>query len=158
MTIPNLSLNTSNVCLPIPLETDNDIQLTSSSRKKQLQMSSSNNTMIRTPESFTSKNSDTFVTVKNKNKQQATIQRYHDKITNSEIDFVNFKLGKLFFGCNIPFSVVESVHFKEFCQSLRPAYKPPSRITLSTRVLNEVHDSFYAAIKFHSNSALLIDG
>lgn len=64
----------------------------------------------------------------------------------------------MFFGCNIPFSVVESVHFKEFCQSLRPAYKPPSRTTLSTSVLNKVHDSFCAAIKFHPNSALLIDG
>jgi hypothetical protein len=50
------------------------------------------------------------------------------------------------------------VHFKKFCQSLRPAYNPPSRTTLLTHVLNEVQDSFCAAIKFHSNSALLIDG
>jgi len=40
-----------------------------------------------------------FDKIKNKNKQQGTIQRYHDKITNAEIDLVNFKLGKLFFGC-----------------------------------------------------------
>jgi hypothetical protein len=133
-TMPNLSLNTSTVCLSIPLEADNDVQLASSSREKQLEMSNSNDTMILTPESFISKNSDTFVTLKNKNKQQDTIQRYHDKITNAEIDLVNFKLGKLFFGCNIPFSVVESVHFKDFCQSLRLAYNPPSRTTLSTRV------------------------
>uniref|UniRef100_A0A2S2Q393 Uncharacterized protein n=1 Tax=Sipha flava TaxID=143950 RepID=A0A2S2Q393_9HEMI len=132
--MPNLSLNTSTVCLSIPLEADNDVQLASFSREKQLEMSNSNDTIILTPESFTSKNSDTFVTLKNKNKQQDTIQRYHDKITNAEIDLVNFKLGKLFFGCNIPFSVVESVHFKDFCQSLRLAYNSPSRTTLSTRV------------------------
>ncbi|KAL4148030.1 hypothetical protein QTP88_002334 [Uroleucon formosanum] len=143
ITMPNLSLNISTVCSPLPLETDNDILLTSSSRKNQLQISDYN-------DSFTSTNSDTFITVKNK--QQGTIQRYHDKITNAEIDLVNFKLGKLFFECNIPFSVVESVHFKEFCQSLRPTYKPPSRTTVSTSVLNKVHDNFCAAIKFHSNS------
>ncbi|KAL4153714.1 hypothetical protein QTP88_001547 [Uroleucon formosanum] len=151
ITMPNVSLNISTVCSPLLLETDNDILLISSLRKNQLQISDYN-------DSFTSTNSDTFITVKNKNKQQGTIQHYHDKITNAEIDLVNFKLGKLFFGCNIPFSVVESVHFKEFCQSLRPAYKPPSRTTLSTSVLNKVHNNFCAAIKFHSKSALLIDG
>lgn len=67
-------------------------------------------------------------------------------------------MGKLFFGCNIPFSVVESVYFNEFCHSLGPAYKPPFRITLSTSVLNKIHNSFYVAIKFHSKSPLLIDG
>jgi len=152
ISMPNLTLNTSTIISsPLPFETDNDILLANSSHEKQLQISDNN-------DSFTSKSSDTFVTVKNKNNQQGTIQRYHDKITNAEIDLVNFKLGKLFFGCNIPFSVVESVHFKEFCQSLRPAYKPPSRTTLSTSVLNKVHNSFCAAIKFHSKSALLIDG
>ncbi|KAL4154108.1 hypothetical protein QTP88_001941 [Uroleucon formosanum] len=105
ITMPNLSLNISTVCSPLPLETDNDILLTSSSRKKQLKISDYN-------DSFTSTNSDTFITVKNKNKLQGTIQRYYDKITNAEIDLVNFKLGNLFFGCNIPFSVVKSFHSK----------------------------------------------
>jgi len=105
ITMPNLSLNTSTVCSTLTLETENAILLASSSSEKQLQMSDY-------IDSFTSTNSNTFVTVKNKNKQQGTIQRYHDTITNAEIDLVNFKLGKMFFGCNIPFSVVESVHFK----------------------------------------------
>lgn len=94
------------------------------------------------PESFTSKNSDTFITGKERKINSRVL--FHDKITNAEL--VNFKLGKLFSGCNIPFSVVESVYFKKFCQLLRPACKPPSRTILLTRVLNEIHNTFCVAI------------
>lgn len=71
-TMPILSLNTSTVCLSLPLETVNDIQLASSFYEKQLQMSNSNDTIILsiiivlTTVSFTSKNSGTFVTEKKK--------------------------------------------------------------------------------------------
>lgn len=139
------------------LETKNDVLLATSSCEKQLRISDSYDTIILTPESFNSKNFDTFVIVKKINKPQDTIQRHHDKITNAEIDSISFKLGKLFCGCNIPFFIVESVHFKEFCQSLRSAYRPPSITTLSNCILNEEHNHFCAAVKFHSNSALLID-
>lgn len=70
---------------------------------------------------------DPIITVKKNANKQNNMYKYHDKITSIEIDSVNYKLGKLFFGCNIPFSIVESEHFKDFCQALRPAYKPPSR-------------------------------
>lgn len=70
---------------------------------------------------------DSITTVKKNANKQNNMYKYHDKITSIEIDSVNYKLGKLFFGCNIPFSIVESEHFKGFCQAWRPAYKPPSR-------------------------------
>lgn len=100
--------------------------------------------------------SDSFE--KNKKKVQSAVQRYHDKITAEEIDLINFKLGKLFFGCNIPFSVVESIHFKEFCQALRPDYGVPSRPILSTSILNKVHNNLSSNMHFRAESALLIDG
>lgn len=67
-------------------------------------------------------------------------------------------MGDFFFGCNIPFSVVESQHFQEFCVALRPAYHPPSRKLLSTHILDEVHDKFCVHVEFEPNSVLLIDG
>lgn len=70
-TMPILCLNTSTVCLSLPLETVNDIQLASSSNEKQLQMSNFNDTIILSiivlsTVSFTSKISGTFVTEKKK--------------------------------------------------------------------------------------------
>jgi len=54
--------------------------------------------------------------------------------------------------------IVESEHFKGFCQTLRPAYKPPSRKVLSSRLLNEVHNNICSSLRFRSDSVLLIDG
>ncbi|XP_023289085.1 LOW QUALITY PROTEIN: uncharacterized protein LOC105698927 [Orussus abietinus] len=49
-------------------------------------------------------------------------------------------LGLLFFGCNIPFAVVELNHFFNFIKLLNPNYIPPMRKTLSGLILNEVYE------------------
>lgn len=71
---------------------------------------------------------------------------------------INFKLGKQFFGCNIPFSAAESTHFIEFCQALRPAYEVPSRTILSTSLLNNVHSNLCCNIHFRIEFVLFING
>lgn len=95
---------------------------------------------------------------KDKTMLQGSVRSFCDKITPSEIDKCNLTLAKLFFGCNIPFSVIESLHFKNFCQSLRPAYKVPTRKVLSGRLLDDVFMKFCQSNSFKKNSALLIDG
>lgn len=99
---------------------------------------------------------DSITTVKKNANKQHNMYKYHDEITSIEIDSVNYKLG--FFGCNIPFSIVESEHFKDFCQASRPTYKPPSRKVLSSHLLNEVHNNICSSLRFRSDSVLLIDG
>lgn len=71
------------------------------------------------------------------------------------------KLSLVFFCCNIPFRVVESVYFKNLMTKLKPDYKPPSRKYLSNNLLNSIHDKIKKDQKSQLNnteSVLLIDG
>lgn len=79
--MPNLSLNSSAMCLPLKLETSNGIFLRTYKFFKWqiLQVSNSFYLLIIIPECFTSKMSDTFVTGKVKNRQ-CTIHHCYDKI------------------------------------------------------------------------------
>lgn len=86
------------------------------------------------------------------------LKLFCDQITPAQIDICNISLAKLFFGCNIPFSVVNSMDFKNVCNALRPSYKPPSRKVLSGRLLNDVHSKLCENKKFRPSFALLIDG
>lgn len=69
-------------------------------------------------------------------------------------------LSQFFFGCNIPFRIVDSDHFKRFIKKLNPLYKPPTRKTLSNKILNDRYTEFQQSIeKSESKDAvLLIDG
>lgn len=40
-----------------------------------------------------------------------SIKKYVDTISKKEIDSITMKLGNLFFGCNIPFAIVDSRFF-----------------------------------------------
>ncbi|XP_051164791.1 uncharacterized protein LOC127283757 [Leptopilina boulardi] len=46
----------------------------------------------------------------------------------------DLQLGMFFFGCNIPFAVVESDFLKKFVKTLNPNYSPPTRKTLSNSI------------------------
>ena len=78
-------------------------------------------------------------------------------INQREIDQV---LADMFFSCNIPFLTFESVYFKRFVNLLNPAYKIPSRRTLSTSLLDNRFSEFQNSIvQIESGDAtLLIDG
>lgn len=98
------------------------------------------------------------------NKKQRTAQStnslssFCDAMSVSEAKMGDLLLAKFFYGCNIPFSVVESVHFKTFCNFLRPAYKPPGRRVIGSCLLDEVHEKFCTSTTFKPTSVLLIDG
>lgn len=67
---------------------------------------------------------------------------------------------KCIFGCNIPFSIVESDHFKELIAKFRPAYKLPTRKTIATKLLDQVYEELNNtdAGLCGEESVLLIDG
>ncbi|XP_025152992.1 uncharacterized protein LOC112588205 [Harpegnathos saltator] len=83
------------------------------------------------------------------------------KSSNDGLNTIDEALAKFFFGCNISFSVIESVHFKNFISILNPTYKLPTRKTLSTSILDKFHTKMMAARKEslkNTESVLLIDG
>lgn len=47
-------------------------------------------------------------------------------------------LSKFLIGCNVPFDVIDSVHFKNFARTLNPNYEPPTSKQLKNRVLDLV--------------------
>ena len=60
---------------------------------------------------------------------------------------LNTLVAKFFYGCNIPFSVVEHPLFKELLQHLRPGYQLPTIKSLADKLLNEVHDTLKTKMK-----------
>lgn len=98
-----------------------------------------------TPESVISSSkssSGSTSSTKGTRSKYLNIGRYIDVISDKEKHNIEEKLSNFMFGCNIPFSVVESRHFKAFVKALRPAYEPllPSRKTLSSRCLDEAYE------------------
>lgn len=85
---------------------------------------------------------------------------FTDRICSpKESDDLHLALGEFFFGCNIPFDVVESDKFVNLIKKLRPAYKLPTRKTLSTTFLDKVYEKVNAEqAQIDSHSVLLIDG
>lgn len=97
-----------------------------------------------------------------KRKGNNSIGRFLDNVTNEEIEELNIKLASFFFGCNIPFSVVDSDHFKNFIKALRPAYSSqlPGRKALSTTLLDQEYQRCIDMLSglVSGESVLLIDG
>ena len=120
------------------------------------------NSAFRTPNTPTSRfRSDPYLNEKSffgKVKSSPRVSKYVDSITKEEIDNINLLLAEFFIGTNLAFSAVESDHFKRFVQKLRPSYKPPSRKTLSTTLLDKVYDN-HIKLKtpMDKESVLLID-
>lgn len=77
-----------------------------------------------------------------------------------EREEIDLSLANYFFGCNIPFSVVNSKNFRIFLNKLRPAYKPPCSTTLSTTLLDKAHRKITEEKQkmIDENGVLLIDG
>lgn len=87
-----------------------------------------------------------------------SLTSFVDSMSIKDMSKGNALLGKLFFGCNIPFSVVESTHFHKFMQHMRPSYRIPSRKALCGKILDDIYNKFTKDIKFESDSVMLIDG
>ena len=64
-------------------------------------------------------------------------------VTKEKIDQC---VAEFVFGCNLPFAVVEHPLFRAMVETLRPGYKPPSRKTLSSTLLDQVHNKLYSTM------------
>lgn len=64
------------------------------------------------------------------------------------------------YGCNIPFTVVDSDHFRNFIKSIQLSYNLPCRKTLPSTLLNRVSAELMDcnSNSIGRNSCLLIDG
>uniref|UniRef100_A0A0C9RAK5 ZBED1_2 protein n=1 Tax=Fopius arisanus TaxID=64838 RepID=A0A0C9RAK5_9HYME len=81
-------------------------------------------------------------------------------LSPQQVEKIDVALANFFFGCNIPFNVVEAQLFKEFVQCLNPTYKPPSRKKLSTKLLDKVYTEINEDLKTadETDGVLVIDG
>lgn len=89
------------------------------------------------------------------------IKNFLDTLTETEVENINSALARFFYGCNIPFSVIESDLFKDLLKILRPAdNNPPTRKTLATTLLDKTHNECKedSTKGISNNSVLLIDG
>lgn len=76
-------------------------------------------------------------------------------------DLLDFALGMMIIGGSLSFNLIESEFFKKFVNLLDPAYKIPCRQTLSTTILNKVHEKISSALKpkgTEMQGTLMIDG
>lgn len=87
-----------------------------------------------------------------------SVSRFTNGISNKEEDELNNSLCNLVYGSNIPFKFLESIHFKNFINILRPTYKIPNRKQLSTTLLDDAYSKCILSKKnsFSSESVLLI--
>lgn len=95
-------------------------------------------------------------------KRQESLYEFIDKISDNQVNEFHTKLSRFFFGCNIPFNVIQSDHFKDLIKFLRPAYTLhlPKRKALYTTLLEKEYERCVNLSKelIDSESVLLIDG
>lgn len=68
-----------------------------------------------------------------------------------------------FYGCNIPFQVADSKNSKNFVNALRPAYSPPNRRQLASKLLDKTYETIEKRnteliTKMNKRVTLLVDG
>lgn len=62
------------------------------------------------------------------------------KTSSSDRSTLDMEIARLFYSCNIPFSVADHPQFKKVIQLLRPGYKPPTRKVIAGPLLDTVHE------------------
>jgi hypothetical protein len=72
---------------------------------------------------------------------------------------IDVEIARLFYACNLPFSLVEHPQFIKVVQLLRPGYKPPSRKQIGGTLLDTVHDQVTEDMKaiLNGKTATLVE-
>lgn len=81
-------------------------------------------------------------------KQKADFDQLDVGMTKQKLEQIHDALATMFYGCNLPFNVVDSVLFKNFIELLNPLYKPPSSKTLRTTMLEAMYEKL-RRVHFH---------
>ncbi|ODM96995.1 putative AC9 transposase, partial [Orchesella cincta] len=74
-----------------------------------------------------------------KHQKKKPLRKFLDTLTAKERHQIDLQVGKMIYGCNLPFAIVENHEFKELLRKLRPAYFPPNRKLIGNEILEEVY-------------------
>ncbi|XP_077260899.1 uncharacterized protein LOC143896758 [Temnothorax americanus] len=90
--------------------------------------------------------------------EKRKLNSFIDNLSNQQKTRIDDTLIEFFYGCNIPFKLVESKLFLNFLNAIRPAYTPPSVEAMSNDVLHDLHAKLgkHQSIFFNSNGILVI--
>ena len=73
-----------------------------------------------------------------KRRLQVGIGQFVCKTSSETKAQLDLAISRFFYGCNIPFAVVEHELFKNMITALRPGYQPPPRKALPDNLLDSV--------------------
>lgn len=94
--------------------------------------------------------------------RQQNLRSFVDSVTDEDIAKFQSLLSTFFYGCNIPFNVVESDHFKNLMSFLRPSLQQyiPSRKHLAGKLLDDAYEEISKETKkiAMEDSVLIVDG
>lgn len=68
-----------------------------------------------------------------------TMSCYVDTVTAAEHDYIHELLARAIFASGAPLTITENKHWKLFFAKMRPAYVPPSRYVVTSRLLDAEH-------------------
>lgn len=96
-------------------------------------------------------------------KSQSKMKYFLDNVSGAESDKIDMMLAAFFYACNVPFLAADSKYFKKFLNVLRPAYNPPSRQRLASKLLDKTNDRIeqqnsQMIAKMGKQVSLLVDG
>ncbi|CAJ0760922.1 8248_t:CDS:2, partial [Entrophospora sp. SA101] len=91
--------------------------------------------------------SDLFELPKKRTKNDDNDSQEMTELNDDERNTVNKQLLYAFISANVPFSFVENPEVIKLFNTIRPSYKLPSRKTLSTEILENVHTNIESQIE-----------
>src|SRR5215469_14457159 len=80
-------------------------------------------------------------------KVQRKLSEYVLTTSNAQKEDIDKKIARFFYANNIAFFCVESKHFLEMIEVLRPGYSPPSRKILAGSLLGTINDEIESALR-----------
>ena len=78
---------------------------------------------------------------------KSSISSFVTRTSQSEKNKLDLQIARYLYATNTPFRAVEHPEFKKMINALRPGYKPPNRNSVSTDLLDKVHNSVKTTIK-----------
>ncbi|CAL8132270.1 unnamed protein product [Orchesella dallaii] len=70
---------------------------------------------------------------------QRKVSSFVDVITRDQKRTMDYEVGRYIYSTNLPFSHVEHPRFQAFLSKLRPGYKPPTRQTIGSTILDDIY-------------------
>lgn len=90
-------------------------------------------------------------------KPKKGLTSFVDEMSDPSIAIAQERLAKLLIVNNIDFNIIETNYFIDFAKEMRPAYKPPKTMELSTDIIDKLYkNSKLEKFNFEGSSVLLL--